>query len=84
MKLQHSSVIEMGGARLVEMLYADQPEPGEHEAQMRFVVPVSAEKYPRIAAAQLEALQHVRNAINDEIHRLEQIRGRVFPNERWQ
>ena len=75
MKLQRAAVIEADGKRLVEMLYADTPEPDEHEAQIRFVVPVSAEGYPPLAKAQLEARHIVRTVIADESERLEQIRG---------
>ncbi len=75
MKLQRAAVIETDGKRLVEMLYADTPEPDESEAQIRFVVPVSAEGYLPLATAQLEALRIVRNVIADESERLEQIRG---------
>ena len=75
MKLQRAAVIETDGKRLVEMLFAAQPEPDESEAQIRFVVPVSAEKYLPLASAQLEALRIVRTVIADESERLEQIRG---------
>ncbi len=75
MKLQRAAVIEVDGKRLVEMLYADKPEPDESEAQIRFVVPVSAEGHLPLATAQLEALRIVRTVIADESERLEQIRG---------
>ena len=77
MKLQRAAVIEADEERLVEMLFADQPEPDEHEAQIRFVVPVPAEGYPRLVEAQREALQIVRTVIGNEIDRLGRIRGRV-------
>ena len=83
MKIQRASVIETPNMRVVEMLFANQPAPEEDEAQIRFVLPVSAKRYPRIAAAQLEALQSVRNVIGIEIARLEGIRGRAFPSEDW-
>ena len=75
MKLQRATVIEAADKRLVEMLFADQPEPDEHEAQIRFVVPVPAEGYPPIAKAHLEALLLVRNAIDGEIQRLQHVPG---------
>ena len=75
MKLQRAAVIETDGKRLVEMLFADTPEPDESEAQIRFVVSVSAEGYLPLATAQLEALRIVRTVIADESERLEQIRG---------
>ncbi len=75
MNLQRAAVIEANGKRLVEMLYANTPEPDESEAQIRFVVPVSAEGYPPLAKAQLEALHIVRTVIADESERLQQIRG---------
>ena len=83
MKIQRASAIETPNMRVVEMLFANQPAPEEDEAQIRFVLPVSAKKFPRIAEAQLEALNHVRNVIGTEIARLEGIRGRVFPSEDW-
>ena len=74
MKLQRAAVIEAGGKRLVEMLYADTPEPGEDEAQIRFVVPVSAEGYPRLPEAQREALGRVQSVLETETRRLERLR----------
>ncbi len=35
MKLQHSRITETPDGRMVEMLFADQPDPGEDEAQIR-------------------------------------------------
>lgn len=83
LKLQHSKIIETPDGRVVEMLLADTPEPGENEARIHFVVPVSAEGYPRIPAAQLEALRHVRHVITDEYERIEDIRGQHHANEDW-
>ena len=83
MKLIQASVIETDGKRMVEMTFAENPNPEEDEAQIHFVVPVSADQYPRIPEAQLEALQHVRRVIGDEHERIEGIRGRVHPGEDW-
>ena len=83
LSLQRCSVIETPNGRFVEMLLAATPEPGESEAQIHFLVPVSEEGYPRLPAAQLEALVYVRNAIGDENRRLQDIRGQVYPSEDW-
>ncbi len=83
MKLQRASIIEIDEKRLVEMLFAEKPEPAEHEAQIRFVLPVSAEKYPRIPEAQLEALQRMRTVIGDEYERIVGIHGRHHEGEDW-
>ena len=74
MKLQRTTVIEAAGKCLVEMFFADQPEPGEGEAQIRFVVPVSVEGYPRLLEVQREALGHVRSVLDIETTRLERLR----------
>jgi len=83
MKLQNSTVIETDSRRFVEMTFADQPELDQTTEFLTFRIAVEQEGYPRIPKAQLEALLRARNAIGDEIHRLEQIRGRVHPNEDW-
>ena len=84
MKLQQSSIIETPHRRMVEMLFSDVFAPEEHEAQIRFVVPLSAEGSPRTPEAQLVALRVVRNVISVEIQRLEDIHGREHPGEDWQ
>ena len=75
MKLQRATVIETTDERWVEMLYAERPEPEEHEAQIRFVVLVSAEGYPPIAKLQLDALHDVQAVLDGEIRRLQAVRG---------
>ena len=74
MELQRTTIIEAAGKRLVEMFFAEQPDPGEGEAQIRFVVSVSAEGYPRLLEVQREALGHVRSVIDIETTRLERVR----------
>ena len=83
LKLQYSKVIETGGRRTVEMLFAKTPAPELDEVQIRIVVPVSEQGYPRTAAAQLEALRGVRNAIDNEIQRLQHIHGQAYQREDW-
>ena len=75
MKLQRATVIETTDERWVEMLYAERPEPEEHEAQIRFVVPVSEEGHPPTAKSQLEALHDVLAVLDGEIRRLQSVRG---------
>ena len=74
MKLQRTTVIEAAGKRLVEMFFADRPDPGEDEAQIRFVVPLSVKGYPRLLEVQQEALGHVRSVLDIETTRLERLR----------
>ena len=73
--LLKSAVIETDGARAVEMVFTDGPEPELAQEVLTFRVPVDAEGYPRIPEAHLEALQSVRSVIGDEIQRLTRIRG---------
>ena len=74
MELQRSSIIDTPGGRMVEMLFADKLAPEEYEAQIRFVVPVSVEGYPRTAEAQEEALRNVQTVLTAEIRSLEGLR----------
>lgn len=83
MTLQKSSVIEPKGRRFVEMVFSDQTDLDDKEQHLILRIEIDAAGYPRLPAAQLEALQHVRNTITNEIQRLEQIRGQAHPNEDW-
>lgn len=76
MKLQRTIVTEAAGKRVVEMFFAEKPEPGEDEAQIRFVVPVSAEGHSRLLEFQREALGYVQSVIDIETTRLKRVPGR--------
>ena len=82
-ELHKSSVTETANSRSVEMLFTDGSDPEQSDELLHFRFHIGKEGYPRIAAAQLEALARARNVIGDETHRLEQIRGRVHPGEDW-
>ena len=82
MKLQKSTVIETEH-RLVEMTFADQPDLDQATEFLTFRIAVEREGYPRLPAAQLEALQRARDVIVAETQRIEQIRGQVHPSEDW-
>lgn len=78
MQLKHCSVHEAAGGFQVEMLFADSDDPEEATATVAIDVPAKPDtEFPRLAELYLEALRTARNAIGDEIHRLEQSRGRV-------
>ncbi len=76
MQLFKSAVIDVAGARTVEMVFTDGSEPDPAKEALSFRIAVNAEGSPRIPEAYLEALRSVRNVIDDEIHRLERISGR--------
>ena len=83
MTLQKSSVTEIKGRRFIEMVIADQPNVDDAQQHLTLRIEIDAEGYPRLPAAHLEALQRVRDVINDEIQHLEHIRGQAFPTEDW-
>ena len=83
MKIQETSLIEIGDTWIIEITLAEIPDVENATEFVKLRLGVSRERYPRLPAAQTEALAHARNVINDEIQRLEQIRGRELPGEDW-
>ncbi len=71
MRLQKSAVIETQSRRVIEMVFADQPNLDDALEFLTFRVPVTQSGRPRLPELQLEALQHVREVIRDEIRRLD-------------
>ncbi len=75
MRLQKSAVIEIPTRRVIEMAFADQPDLDDALEFLTLRVPVTLSEHTRLLDLQLEALQHVRDIIRDEIHRLDHILG---------
>jgi hypothetical protein len=71
MQLQKSAIIDTQTRRLVEMTFADQSNLDQAVEILTFRIPVTLSERPRLLELQLEALQHVREVIRDEIRRLD-------------
>lgn len=76
MRLQKSAVIDTGTRRMVEMMFADDPEPSQNMEMLSFRASVAPGGSPPLSEAHLEALRRVRNIMGEEIQRLERMRGR--------
>ena len=75
MSLQKSAVIETQSRRVIEMTFADKPNLDDALEFLTFRAPVTLSERPRLLELQLEALQHVREIIRNEIRRLDHILG---------
>ncbi len=75
MRLQKSAVIETSSRRVIEMTFADEPNLDNALEFLTFRAPVAQSGHLRLLELQLEALQHMRDIIRDEIHRLDQTLG---------
>ena len=77
MQLQKSATIDTPIRRMIEMTFADEPNPGQTAELLTFRITVAPEGYPGLLEVQLDGLRHVQKIIDALIHRLELIRDQL-------